>query len=290
MFPTGLFVSGVVATILTIIWIVFFLKDTNEFTPLIKPLSNKEFPLKELYLIGFSVLKTINYNFDSSNNKKKLLDISNVYGERFANYYFRVVKAQKITFSLSVLMIFSYISLFAANSILLIIGLFLAIIVFFYLDLQVKDKIEKKEEELLRDFPDVLSKLTLLINAGMIMTEAWTKVSTTGNGRMYHEMTITIEEINNGVSEMTALINFGIRCGVTEIKKFTAILVQNLSKGNRELVDYLKQQSKESWETKKHIVRRQGEKASSKLMLPIGVMFIGILIMIAVPIFGNMMK
>ena len=65
--------------------------------------------------------------------------------------------------------------------------------------------------------------------------------------------------------------------------------MQNLSKGNSELVEYLKQQGKESWENKKHNVRRQGEKASSKLLIPIGIMFIGILIIVVVPIFGNMM-
>lgn len=290
MFPLGLFISAVVATILTLLWIMFLVKDGQEFTPLLEPLSNKEFPLKELYVIGFSILKTINYNYNTIKNKKKLMDISNVYGERFAGYYFRVVQAQKITFAFSVLLIFSFISIFSVNATLLIFGVFFAIAVFYYVDLQVKDKIEKKEEELLGAFPDVLSKLTLLINAGMIMREAWNKVSTTGNGRLYHEMTITVEEINNGVAEITALTNFGTRCGVTEIKKFTATLVQNLTKGNRELVAFLKQQSHESWETKKHLVRRQGEKASSKMMIPIGVMFAGILVMIVVPIFGNIMN
>ncbi len=50
----------------------------------------------------------------------------------------------------------------------------------------------------------------------------------------------------------------------------------------------LMDQSKEVWGAKKQYVRRQGEKAASKLMIPICIMFIGILIMILVPIFTNL--
>jgi tight adherence protein C len=50
----------------------------------------------------------------------------------------------------------------------------------------------------------------------------------------------------------------------------------------------LQDQSKEVWSAKKHSVKRQGEKAASKLLIPIMLMFIGILIMVIVPIFTNM--
>jgi len=65
-------------------------------------------------------------------------------------------------------------------------------------------------------------------------------------------------------------------------------LVQGITKGNDELALLLKQQSKEAWETKKFHVRLQGEQASSKLLIPITMMFIGVLIMIVVPIFTNL--
>ena len=46
--------------------------------------------------------------------------------------------------------------------------------------------------------------------------------------------------------------------------------------------------NEESWEEKKHRAKRKGEAASSKLMIPIMIMFVGILIMVIVPIFTNM--
>ena len=101
-------------------------------------------------------------------------------------------------------------------------------------------------------------------------------------------MQITVNQMNNGVSEADALYSFGSRCVIPEINKFTSTIVQGISKGNSELVAMLQEQSKEVWSLKKQHVRRQGEKAASKLMIPLMIMFVGILIMVIVPIFANL--
>jgi len=94
--------------------------------------------------------------------------------------------------------------------------------------------------------------------------------------------------INNGVSEVDAYSEFGTRCSAPEIKKFTSTVVQGLLKGNSELVEMIKQQSREIWDAKRHRVKQQGEKAAGKLLIPICIMFVGILIMVIVPIFTNL--
>ena len=150
------------------------------------------------------------------------------------------------------------------------------------------DSAENKTNEVLNDFADVVSKLALLVNAGMIMREAWEKVAYTGESEIYQEMKNVIVDINNGVSEIDAYTDFGMRCTSPEIKKFTSTIIQGMVKGNRELVEMIKQQSREIWDAKRHRVKQQGEKAASKLLIPICIMFIGILIMIIVPIFANL--
>ena len=50
----------------------------------------------------------------------------------------------------------------------------------------------------------------------------------------------------------------------------------------------LKYMNDESWEEKKHRAKRKGEVAGSKLMIPVMIMFVGILLMVIVPIFANM--
>ena len=127
-----------------------------------------------------------------------------------------------------------------------------------------------------------------MTNAGMILREAWEEVAFTGEGTLYEEMQRSVAEMNNGVAEADAFFEFGSRCIIPEIKKFASTVMQGMAKGNRELAAMLQQQSKEVWELRKQDVRRQGEKAASKLMVPIVIMFIGILVMVIVPIFANL--
>ena len=122
----------------------------------------------------------------------------------------------------------------------------------------------------------------------MIMREAWEEVAFTGESSLYKEMQRAVDEMNNGVSEIDAMFNFGSRCIIPEIKKFTSTIVQGMVKGNSELTAMLQEQSKEVWAMKKQNVRRQGEKASAKLLFPMMLMFVGILVMVIIPIFANM--
>ena len=73
-----------------------------------------------------------------------------------------------------------------------------------------------------------------------------------------------------------------------DIKKFTSMLIQGMNKGNRELTEMMKEQSREIWNIRRNLIKQQGEKAASKLLIPMCIMFIGILIMIIVPIFSNL--
>ena len=140
----------------------------------------------------------------------------------------------------------------------------------------------------MKDFSEVVSKLALLTNAGMILREAWELIAGAGQGTFYEEMRLSVDEMHNGISEVEAYRRFGIRCMIPEVKKFSATLIQGTEKGNKELTTMLQEQSAEVWNVRKQNVRREGEKAASKLMLPIFMMFIGILIMVVVPIFTNL--
>ena len=118
--------------------------------------------------------------------------------------------------------------------------------------------------------------------------EAWEEISYTGEGTVYEEMRNAVVEMNNGMSEIDAYLHFGERCAVPSVKKFASMLSQNLTKGNRELVDFLKAETANSWEEKKHYVKRKGEEASNKMMIPLGMILIGVFLMILVPVLGNL--
>ena len=211
-----------------------------------------------------------------------------IYGEKHSEYYLRVNAAERFTLALLVLTVgLTLYGLTSELAIILVTALF-AFVAYYYVLTLPEETLKKKSNEILNQFADVVSKLALLVNAGMILKEAWIKVSETGDGELYQEMRRAVMQMNNGVSEVDAYTEFGTRCTSPEIKKFTSTIVQGLVKGNRELVEMIKQQSREIWDAKRHRVKQEGEKAASKLLIPICIMFVGVLIMIIVPIFANL--
>ena len=211
-----------------------------------------------------------------------------LYGEKYADYYIRVTYAQKISISMTVFVLAFALYGISGELIVLLILIMFSGLAYYYFGTMTEKKITTRSEEMLNDFSEVVSKLALLTNAGMILREAWNDVAAAGDTTIYKEMQRSIDQMDNGMSEVDAIYEFGMRCIIPEIKKFTSTIIQGLVKGNSELAAMLQQQSKEVWDIKKQNVRRQGEKAASKLMIPICIMFIGILIMIIVPIFTNL--
>lgn len=158
---------------------------------------------------------------------------------------------------------------------------------FYYCITSPQKKIDARSAEMLGDFADVVAKLALLTNAGMILREAWDLISESGETAFYKEMKLAMTDMNNGISDSEAIRRFGVRCMIPEAKKFSSTIVQGIQMGNKELSAMLQQQSGEVWNLRKQNARREGEKAAGKLMIPIFIMFFGILIMIVIPIFAN---
>jgi tight adherence protein C len=124
----------------------------------------------------------------------------------------------------------------------------------------------------------------------MTVPRAWEKIVSDRKNLtpLYEELNKTYLEIKNGKPEMTAYEDFAKRCRVKEITKFIAAIIQNLRKGNGELVTLLKLQSNECWQLRKNLARRLGEEASTKLVLPLMIMFVGILIIVILPEIMNL--
>ena len=270
-----------------LIWLILYFMGLKH-NAMFEILNEKEYPLKEIYGLGYVVLELIKYGYKSKADRKLRMQLEVIYEKKYCEYYLRVVHAQRITISFTVL-IFAFILYgLAADLAIFVIGVIFAGLAYYYYGTVTNNRILKRSEEMLHDFSEVVSKLALLTNAGMILREAWEEVAFGGEGVIYDEMQYAVNEINNGKSEVDAIYNFGVRCIIPEIKKFTATIIQGMTKGNKELVSVLQLQSKEVWGLKKQLVRRAGEKAASKLLIPICVMFLGILIMIIVPIFTNL--
>ena len=269
------------------IWIFLMLKGSKS-SALFDPLDEKEYRLKDTYVVGYAVMEMLNYQYKSKGDRRLRKELEILYDEKYADYYMRVIYAQKVTMAYTVFVLAFPLYGLTESIAGLLLGFLFAGLAYYYFGTLTQKTILARSEEMLSDFSDVVAKLALLTNAGMILREAWEKIAYTGESALYLEMQRSVDDMNNGKSEVDAFYDFGVRCIIPEIKKFTSTIIQGLVKGNSELAAMLQQQSKEVWAAKKQFARRKGEKAASGLMLPIVIMFIGILVMVIVPIFANL--
>lgn len=152
---------------------------------------------------------------------------------------------------------------------------------------------KKRQEEMQKDYPDILSKFTLLLETGMTLKAAWKKIVDNyeeeklfrGKREAYEQMCIAYNEMNGGVSEAESYERFGKRCGVISYVKFGALLSQNLRKGSKGLADILAMESLQAFEVRKSDARRRGEEASTKLLLPMFAMLAVVMVVVIVPAF-----
>jgi len=152
---------------------------------------------------------------------------------------------------------------------------------------ELDDLVRKRRNAISRQFPNVVSKLALLVTSGMIMDRAWKETAYSRDTELYMEMRKTSKELDNLVSPESAYGNFINRCSTKESAKLASAIMQNLSKGNSEIGRLLKDMAREAWLERRHTAKRDAEKANSKLMIPTMLLFLSILIMLMVPIAMN---
>lgn len=281
-------ICAAIGSVLAVAYLLACVASRKTYAPLIASLDPSKHFFISVYPLGFLLIDKLHISFNSRTALKRRKECAVIYGKLYAEYYMRLNYAQKLSVALLMIPFCFLLYPVLQSPLSFLLGFVAAACAWWYFDMQITDEMEKREDEIARDLPDVLSKLTLLVNAGMVLREAWASISETGDSTVYKEMRNTVLEMNNGVPEPDAILAFGNRCMSIEVKKFASTLVQNISKGNKELASYLMKQSSMSWEEKKHYARQKGEAASSKLMVPIAGMMVGILIMVIVPVFSSM--
>lgn len=152
---------------------------------------------------------------------------------------------------------------------------------------------EKRRQELEMEYAEVVSKLSVLLSAGMTLQRAWKKIALSYEQKRkrnevklmpaYEEMLVVCHELESGRGEESAYERFGQRCGQSNYRKLGNILAQNLRKGNRGIVELLEKEAENSFEERKQMAKRYGEEAATKLLLPMLLMFGMILLILIVP-------
>lgn len=277
------------ATAAGLFWCYLYFKYKTAFDDVIALADKKKFMLSELFFVGFGFLELFRVNIKNERGLKREKKIAEIYGEKHAAFYRYCILGAQITYLLTIIPFGFCVGAITNDIIFPLLIMAAAAAIDIYMDIEINNAVEKRHDKILADYPVMLSKLTLLVNAGLVVREAWNRIAYTSDSPLYKEMQRTSEEIKNGLSDIDAFYNFAQRCAVKEVRKFSSILSQNIQKGGTELAVSLRYMANESWLEKKHRTKIKGETAGAKLMIPLMIMFCGILIMVIVPLFAGVL-
>ena len=174
---------------------------------------------------------------------------------------------------------------------IVIMAVLVGVVLYWYRFERPKDIRKQRERQMMADYPDIIAGLTVLTGAGLSLPQAWIRLVTEyeaarqkrGVRWAYEEMVVTGRQIQNGVSPGRAFGEFGRRIGLHAYIKLGNLLEQNMKKGTKGLSSLLQAEAYQAFEERKHQVRRAGEEISTKLLIPMFMMFGVVLVIIIIP-------
>ena len=289
-----MFILFLFFVLISIIGILFFL-SLGKYDDLIKTHGKEQSKIVKMFLpIGFYILDMTGYKYNTRYDKALLSKLTELYGVKSCIHKLKIHLASKIAIVLFGIIVVMLIGMGIETvsgkeggpdiAYVVFCILFITAIVILH-DRELEKKLKERRFSINMDFPGFLNKLMLLINAGLTIKKAWEKIAleNTKNSDFYMEVSMVIYEINSGKPELKAYEDFARRCRTTQVSRFVAILLQNIRKGNEEMVSILRVLSNECWDLRKNAVRKICEEASVKMILPLMLMFIAILIIVASP-------
>lgn len=157
-------------------------------------------------------------------------------------------------------------------------------------------ELQKKRQQMLLDYPEIINKLTLFLGAGMTIKRAFIKIvsdyeagkNTWGIRCAYEEMKIALREMESGITEAESYERFGKRCNIQEYIRLGALLSQNMRKGTKGMTQILRLEAIQAFENRKAAAKKFGEEAGTKLLIPMFLMLAVVLVMVTVPAFLTM--
>jgi len=152
---------------------------------------------------------------------------------------------------------------------------------------------ENWKKRMLIEYPEFVSKLSLLLGAGMTVLSAFTRMDKT-YGKfvedkaeklhpayvLLHQMLI---DIDNGKSQQRAYQSFGESCKLQPYRKLASLILSCQQMGNRKLTQQLNEEADRVFSERKHLARKLGEEAGIKMLFPMMLMMLLIMGIILVP-------
>jgi tight adherence protein C len=266
---------------------VFQFLNAGKYKDFFLPLDNKEYSYKALLPGCLGIAEALGLSGDNRYQAMLSQKIVMLHGSRYVAYYSKVHWSVKIFYMILGLILSSLFCIFGdADYTALAVIPGAGLLLFFLADKILDDRYKERKFKLERDFPDFLSKLVLLINAGLNVRQAIERIVTEApkDAPLYSELLDVLTDIRAGVSENEAFSDFAERCKIKQITNFVSILQQNMKLGGSQMLFELRRMGTECWELRKNVAKQLGETASSKLMIPLVLMLLAVILICVAPV------
>ena len=300
MAMAGMIVSIIICVVFLLIFLVFYLKSKGVYDEYVEYLDKEEYGLKDFIPIGLAmneleifgkIMPLSLHSALARHNNQVYQKILEIRGPKEAEFYHFIHNGYRMAVGLIAAVGVSVIGAIqsaqgSTDGLIFTGGAVAAFFaVPFLVDSSLKGTIEKRRLSIQMEFPEFVNKLTLLVNAGMTISKAWEKIINENKREhiLYDEMRYALAEIKAGRPEGIAYEEFARRCHVKEVTKFVSVIVMNLKRGGSEVVPVLREQGRECWEMRKNAAKAIGEQASTKILIPMMIMFLGIVLIVATP-------
>lgn len=190
------------------------------------------------------------------------------------------------------------------------------LLVIFQRRIKERESEEKRQKQLLEEYPIVVNKLILYLGSGLnlkmafglMLSEYQNQRQMSSDGlqvnknivernfrkNQYHkekkvesyveqELFVMMNELKSGVSERAAYEAFGRRIREGSYIRLMALLIQNYQKGNEGLLKVLAQEEEEAFRGRIDRAKKAGEEAGTKLLFPMLLLLIIVMVIVMAP-------
>lgn len=169
-------------------------------------------------------------------------------------------------------------------------GLLLLPFVAWYSFQSLQSRVKQRKRQLVLELPELLNKLTLLLNAGETIHQAIHRCASPAIGTQLgitHPLYVEWAKLSRALQDNkplpVAMEAFSRSCSVLEVSMLCTAVLMNYRRGGPDFVTSLQELSHTLWERRKAMAKTIGEEASSKLVLPMVLLFCTVMVIVAAP-------
>lgn len=151
----------------------------------------------------------------------------------------------------------------------------------------VKKQSRNLTEEMENALTDMLTQFILSLRAGTLPFVAWKTIAEKGQGALYQEMSRVVREIEAGEGLRAAMAGFGRVMPIKAMHDCAELFSQSIEVGGADLSVSLERLRSTLYQERKREYALQAERSSQRMLFPSLLLFIGILLLVLLPMLGQ---